>query len=131
LGQYPEVGFVSALNKHLEARTKLAEGINPAQQKKIAKHELKTVQNNTFDGVAKAWYDSKADRRSAVWRDTHNLYLKRDLSPVLGNIPLPDITQAVLLPTRHGTRLAKCSRNFSRLSGKLTIFPVSCSIQCN
>jgi hypothetical protein len=42
-------------------------------------------------------YRRKADRRSAVWRDTHNLYLKRDLSPVLGNIPLPDITQAVLL----------------------------------
>ena len=40
LGQYPEVSFVAALNKHLEARTKLAEGINPAQQKKIAKHEL-------------------------------------------------------------------------------------------
>jgi len=60
LGQYPEVSFVAALNKHLEARTKLAEGINPAQQKKIAKHELKSVQKNTFDEVAKAWYDSKA-----------------------------------------------------------------------
>lgn len=97
LGQYPEVSFVAALNRHHDAKIKLAEGINPAQAKKIAKHELKTAQKNTFDEVAKAWYDSKADRRSAVWRDTHNLYLKRDLSPVLGNIPLPDITQAVLL----------------------------------
>lgn len=97
LGKYPEVNFLSAQNKHLEARTKLADGINPAQHKRIAKFERQVAQNNTFDEVAKAWYDSKAERRSAVWRTTHSLYLKRDLSPVLGKLPLPDITQAVLL----------------------------------
>lgn len=97
LGKYPEVNFLSAQNKHLEARTKLADGINPAQHKRIAKFERQVAQNNTFDEVAKAWYDSKAERRSAVWRTTHGLYLKRDLSPVLGKLPLPDITQAVLL----------------------------------
>lgn len=97
LGKYPEVNFLSAQNKHLEARTKLADGVNPAQHKRIAKFERQVAQNNTFDEVAKAWYDSKAERRSAVWRTTHSLYLKRDLSPVLGKLPLPDITQAVLL----------------------------------
>ena len=40
LGQYPEVSFVAALNRHHDAKIKLAEGINPAQAKKIAKHEL-------------------------------------------------------------------------------------------
>src|SRR5690606_22936900 len=35
------------------------------------------------------------------------------------------------MPMRHACRLAKCSRNFSRLSCKLTISPVSLSIQCN
>lgn len=97
LGKYPEVDFLSAQNKHLDARRKLEDGINPAQHKRIAKFERRAVQNNTFDEVAKAWYDSKAERRSDVWRTTHSLYLKRDLSPSLGKLPLPDITQAVLL----------------------------------
>src|ERR1700690_284698 len=35
------------------------------------------------------------------------------------------------MPIRHACRLAKCSRNFSRLSCKLTISPVSVSIQCS
>ena len=54
LGKYPEVNFLSAQNKHRDARTKLADGINPAQHKRIAKFELQAVQNNTFDEVAKA-----------------------------------------------------------------------------
>ena len=97
LGKYPEVNFLSAQNKHLDAKRKLEDGINPARHKRIAKSERQAAQNNTFDEVAKAWYDSKAERRSDVWRTTHSLYLKRDLSPSLGKLPLPDITQAVLL----------------------------------
>lgn len=97
LGKYPEVNFLSAQNKHLDAKRKLEDGINPARHKTIAKSERQAAQNNTFDEVAKAWYDSKAERRSDVWRTTHSLYLKRDLSPSLGKLPLPDITQAVLL----------------------------------
>src|SRR5882762_2482222 len=34
------------------------------------------------------------------------------------------------MPTKHGARFAKCSRNFSRLSWTLLIFPLS-STQCN
>ena len=35
------------------------------------------------------------------------------------------------IATTHGTRLAKCSRNFARVSFRSTISPVSMSTQCN
>lgn len=96
-GRYPEVTLAAARKKHLEARTALANGTDPAQQKKIQKLERRNALSNTFDDVAKAWFDGKQARRSAVWRDTHSLYLRRDLSPFLGRVPLAEITGETLL----------------------------------
>lgn len=96
-GKYPEVTLANARKKHLEARTKLANGGDPAQEKKVQKLERQNLQSNTFDDVAKIWFESKATRRSQVWRETHTLYLSRDLSPFIGNLPIAEITAETLL----------------------------------
>lgn len=96
-GQYPEVSLDEARKKHLEARSKLAGEINPMQEKKLEKLERGVSLRNTFDHVAKAWYASKADRRSEVWKEAHQLYLNRDLLPQVGNLPLSSITTEALL----------------------------------
>lgn len=59
-GKYPEVTLANARKKHLEARTKLANGGDPAQEKKVQKLERQNLQSNTFDDVAKIWFESKA-----------------------------------------------------------------------
>lgn len=84
--KYPEVSLANARKKHLEARTALANGGDPARERKIEKLERQNRLHNTFDDVAAAWFEGKEERRSAVWRETHSLYLKRDLSPSLGNL---------------------------------------------
>ena len=96
-GIFPEVTLDEARKQHLAARTKLAEGVNPSQKKKLEKLSQQVGLSNTFDKVATAWFDSKKERRSEVWRQGHQLYLKRDLSPAFGNIPLADITTEALL----------------------------------
>lgn len=103
-GKYPDVSLAAARKKHLEARTSLANGADPAQQKKIQKLERSIALSNTFDDVAKAWFDGKKDRRSAVWRETHSLYLRRDLSPFVGTLPLSDISGETLLAVLEKAR---------------------------
>jgi integrase len=96
-GVYPEVTLDDARKRHLAARSKLAEGINPVQEKKLVKLEQQIGLKNTFDQVATAWFNSKKNRRSKAWTDGHQRNLKRDLSPAFGKIPLRDITTEALL----------------------------------
>jgi len=103
-GRYPDVGLAAARRMHLEARSKLANGGDPAREKKVQKLERQFKSSNTFDDVAHAWFTAKHERRSAVWCDTHSLYLRRDLSPYIGNLPLNDISGETLLAV-----LEKCS----------------------
>ena len=104
-GKYPEVTLANARKKHQEARTTLASGGNPAREKKILKLELQIQQGNTFEEVAKSWFESKATRRSKVWQDTHELYLRRDLSPFIGTFPVVEITAETLLGVLEKCRL--------------------------
>jgi integrase len=110
-GKYPEVTLANARKKHLEARIKLANGGDPAQEKKVQKLERQNLQSNTFDDVAKIWFESKATRRSQVWREAHTLYLRRDLSPFIGNLPIEEITTETLLAV-----LEKCRDRSSILT---------------
>lgn len=96
-GLFPEVSLDDVRRKHLAARSKLAEGVNPTHDKRLEKLEQHVGLKNTFEKVAAAWFDSKEERRSEVWRQGHQLNLKRDLSPAFGNIPLGDITTEALL----------------------------------
>jgi len=61
------VTLAVAKKKHLEARVKLANGEDPAQEKRVKKLNRKGQQSNTFDVVAEEWYSSKNARRSKVW----------------------------------------------------------------
>lgn len=114
-GKYPEVSLANARKKHLDARTALANGGDPARERKIEKLERQNRLNNTFDDVATAWFDGKQERRSAVWRETHSLYLKRDLSPSLGNLPLVEITGETLLAVLEKSRARSGARTADRV----------------
>ena len=96
-GKYPTVTLAQARLKHLEARSVLASGRDPSQEKKVKKLILENTSKNTFEDVAKAWFDGKVARRSAVWGETHKLYLKRDLNPSLGTLPIAGIDAETLL----------------------------------
>jgi Putative helicase len=81
---------------------------------------------------------------AAGWRVGEDLWLvvKTALDALLahllqeGQSGIPEDNQCceppqASMPIRHGARVAKCSKNFSRLSCKLTISPVSISTQYN
>lgn len=61
LGKYPGLGLDDARRKHLEARVKIANGINPAEEKLAQKRLIKRESGaNAFARVADAWFKSKS-----------------------------------------------------------------------
>lgn len=115
LGKFPDLSLANARKKHLEARAKLAMGGHPAQEKKIHKLQKQVVQADTFAVTSKLWFDSKKSRRSQVWRDTHNLYLRRDLVPSIGNLPVGEISPEVLLGVLEKCRELRGIRTADRV----------------
>ncbi|APU29901.1 integrase [Ectopseudomonas alcaliphila JAB1] len=92
LGPYPSVGGALARTKAQEARTLIAQGIDPSTQRKAVEAEEKAQSENLFELLAREWYAT----RKAGWGDG---YAKRVIGalelhvfPRMGNRPYADIT---------------------------------------
>ena len=57
LGRYPELSLKLAREKRDQARARLNEGIDPAEEKQQAKRAAQFDAENTFDAVAKAYIE--------------------------------------------------------------------------
>ena len=91
LGTYPEISLLEARGRLLEARKALAQGIDPAGQKKAQK-QAQTDSKNSFEVVAREWYGKQAP----TWAPGHAVTvigrLERDVFPWLGQQPIDEIT---------------------------------------
>lgn len=53
LGKYPDVSLAKAPERRDEARRLLADGIDPGEYKKAAKHARACLEKNTFEAIAR------------------------------------------------------------------------------
>lgn len=94
LGVYPEVGLADARVKAAEARKLIAAGVDPSAKRKEDKETIAAEQQialDTFETVARAWYEMKRVRgwATATARKADEA-LTIDLIPALGSIPIAD-----------------------------------------
>ncbi len=93
-GGYPEISLSEARDKRDEARKALANGLDPAMQKKAAKRARVLAAVNTFESVATEWFA----KFSTKWAPAHATRvwsrIKRDILPWLGPRPVADILPA-------------------------------------
>ncbi len=96
-GVYPDVGTASARKLRAEARKKLAEGIDPAQAKRLEKIEKTRGAANTFESVARAWHANMLD--SWQGRTAKNVLhrLEKDVFPLIGKHPIAELKAPVVL----------------------------------
>lgn len=99
LGVYPEVSLLEAREGHQEARTNLRKGINPAETRKVAKQTQHLADQNTFEAIAREWFNTKMCDRSKSHQDRTLRALEKDLFPYLGDRPITGITASELLNT--------------------------------
>lgn len=95
LGTYPDVSLKRAREKRDEARTLVADGIDPAQQRKAEKRAARIRAHNTFRAVAETWMGDQQ------WTDDYRFLVRRRLEnhlfPELGERPVAEIEPPELL----------------------------------
>lgn len=97
LGQYPEVGLAEARKKRGEAKTQLANGIDPGQQKKIDKLTKAIANATTFKAVAEEYLERQVREGRAETTLAKNRYLLELAFPAIGNRPIAEIRAAEIV----------------------------------
>jgi len=92
LGVYPTVTLADARDKHREAKQLLDKNIDPKEARKQQEEQIIRDQENTFELVARAWYEKK----KAGWKETHATKVWRRVEmhvlPMLGKRPIRHIS---------------------------------------
>ncbi|MDG0025954.1 integrase arm-type DNA-binding domain-containing protein [Trinickia sp. Y13] len=91
LGTYPAVPLVDARKKRDEAREKLSAGIDPGEAKKEAKREAQIAAANSFEAVAREWFESQRPGWTDDYADKVIHSLEIDVFPKIGARPIADI----------------------------------------
>ncbi len=100
LGVYPEISLKEARRRREEARTQIAQGIDPSEQRKedkaVAEAESKE-KANTFRAVGTEWlsvYEPDLSEKHAL---KLRRYLENELFPAFGDKPVTELVPADIL----------------------------------
>jgi len=92
LGGWPTISLADARVRRDEAKKKIADGIDPALEKKRARIAAKYAAANTFEAVAKEWLvKCERDGLATVTVDKIRWLLAKAY-PLIGTIPIAQIT---------------------------------------
>ncbi len=102
LGPYPSVTLVEARAKRDDAKKLLREGRDPAIERRVEVKTRALQSGNTFEIVARKWYEL----RKPTWSDVHAAdvitSLENDVFPAIGDIPLTAIESPKMLELLNG-----------------------------
>ncbi|PCI96922.1 MAG: hypothetical protein COB14_09590 [Alphaproteobacteria bacterium] len=85
LGVYPEVSLAKAREKRKNARDLIAGGIDPSLDKQKKKTLDKDKSQNTFEAVAREWYENRKSRWSERYAVGVITRLENDIFPEVGD----------------------------------------------
>jgi integrase len=97
IGTYPDVSLVAAREARDDARRLLARDIDPSQHKKQTKRAQRVAAANSFELVAREWFENVKDKWAAV---TYSDAVKRFevyVFPDLGHRPIAEVAAPELL----------------------------------
>ncbi len=97
LGTYPSVSLADVRKRHVDAREKLAQGIDPSEVRKVEKLTRHLASADSFEAVAREWYAAKMSNRSKSHSERTLRALEKDIFPHLGGRPISSVTAPELL----------------------------------
>ena len=97
LGVYPEISLSDAREKRIQARKILAAGGDPGDVKKESKRQLALKVENSFELVAREWFEKRKKEWKANTVKTIFNRLENDILPKLGKRPVAEITAPEVL----------------------------------
>ncbi len=96
-GKYPTVGLKDARAKREEAKISLAQGIDPGAQKKAQKAARAERNANSFEVIAREWFEKFKTIKSDGYAEKVLSRLERDIFPWLGGEPIVDVNAPKVL----------------------------------
>lgn len=96
-GSYPDVSLIKARELREAAKATLRDGRDPAVEKKQAAAARTLATSNTFEACAREWYTLNEPRWGAWHAKNVITSMETDLFPVIGAMPVKDVTEAILL----------------------------------
>ena len=97
LGVYPDVGLAAARERRDDARKLLAAGVDPSTHRKAAKLARAETNANSFEIVAREWFERWKRTKSSKHADKVIRRLERDVFPWIGRQPIAEIKPVELL----------------------------------
>jgi integrase len=98
LGVYPGIGLKEARERREAAKKLLEQGIDPGEQRKTAKAASLERAANTFEIMAREWFEVWAAGVSTGTSTHAWANLERNVFPDLGKIPVSEIAAKTVLP---------------------------------
>jgi hypothetical protein len=96
VGVYPTVGLEIARSARDTAKAHLREGRDPIQARDLRQVAKVAESGNTFEAVSRGWLDRRSPGWSAIHFRQSERALERDVFPLLGSLPLSDISSAMV-----------------------------------
>ncbi len=88
LGVYPAVSLAKARKLRDAARELLAEGIDPGDAKRADRRIKAAASANTFQAITEQWLQATAANRAAITQDKVSTWLRKDVLPFIGHMPI-------------------------------------------
>lgn len=92
-GEYPIISLAEAREMRDNAKKLIVQGIDPGEQKKLEKNK----KSLTFEFIALEWLKQSEANWSVKTREKYWGYLKNDILPYLGDLPIQEITAPQVL----------------------------------
>lgn len=97
LGAYPEMSLQEAREARDAARRLVAQGIDPAVDKKQRQAARLVQAHATLRAVAEAWLEEQTPRWNGKHAKNVREALERDIFPQLGSVPIGEVTKAMVV----------------------------------
>lgn len=98
LGAWPDVSLARARELSREARSRVAEGVDPSAERRKEKAKAKLSSSNTFAVLAEEYIETKMVREGMADRTvTKTRYLLGKLQAAIGNMPIDAVDPQMLL----------------------------------
>jgi len=97
IGAYPDVSLSDARAERDEAKALVKAGRHPSHVRQTEKAKQLAENKNTFKAVAEEWIDERLTKRTEKYRDQIRRAFEGNVYPVIGRLPMREITAAHIL----------------------------------
>ncbi|MDH2567131.1 tyrosine-type recombinase/integrase [Acinetobacter baumannii] len=121
LGEYPIIGLAEARTKRDEAKSLVASGINPVEEKENLKKAKSDEYENRvlFKHVAAEYKTEKLNNRSERYQEAFQRALDKDILKVIGDKDIKEVTSADVLTIMKKT-IARVKRQKNHGTGEVS-----------